>query len=562
MKKMKFFGIIIVLAIFYSCTKDFLDRYPLDSLNDENFWAQPSDLRAYSNQFYPILINPASVRDYDNQSDNKVPRSPNSYLWNEYVVPTTGGGWSTDDWSNIRAANYFLERYPEATGDQQLINSYVGEVRFFKALEYFRKVKRFGDVPWLNSDLQTDDEELLYQERDPRKVVMDSIMADLNYAIENLFEKDNVQNGRLHKDAAKALKARVSLYAGTYRKYHGLGDYEELLREAKNSALSIIESSNYAIYQTGNPERDYYNLFIQEDLSSNSEAILSRSFLMDVQTHNITRRQEESLTGLSKRMVESYLAKDGLPIALSNMYLGDDSLAMEIKNRDPRLWQTIDNENLPFKIDASGNPIYNEMPIIDPTYCTTGYCVIKFHSPDEAQWNANQATTDLMVFRYGEILLIYAEAAAELGEIAQNDLDISINKLRARVNMPHLTVDVGFQDPNWPNYGYEISPLLYEIRRERRVELAAEGFRWDDLVRWEAGQLIENPETIYGMKILSEMAERYGSRMDNITLTEDRLIDVYPGRGTREWDDKLYLYPIPLQELTLNPNMEQNPGWE
>lgn len=560
MKTLKYFGIFMIVSL-SSCNDDFMDRYPLDSSSDETFWQKPSDLESYSNRFYSSLVNPAEFRSFDNQSDSKVPSSPNSFLYNEYVVPTSGGGWSSADWANIRAANYFLVRYPSVEGDQAQINSYVGEVRFFRALDYFRKVKRFGDVPWLNKDLQTDDTEILYQARDSRELVVDSIIADLDYANEHLQEKGEVF-GRIHTDAAKALKARVALYEGTYRKYQGVGDPEALLQEAKNTALSLIQSGNYSLYQTGNPEMDYYNLFIQEDLTGNSEAILSRSFIADIQTHDVTRQMEQAATGFSKDMVESYLSDDGLPIALSDRYLGDASLEEEIQNRDPRLAQTIDNKSLPFKIDNAGNPVYNELPIIDPNDCTTGYCVMKFHSPEEEQWNANQATTDLFIFRYAEILLIYAEAVTELGEVTQDDLDISVNKLRDRVGMPHLTVDVGFVDPDWSNYGYEISPLLHEIRRERRVELAAEGFRWDDIVRWAAGELIEDPDSVLGMRISPEMAEQYGSRVDNVILTGDRLIDVYPGRGPRVWDDRLYLYPLPIQELTLNPDLDQNPGWD
>ncbi|MBI6117858.1 RagB/SusD family nutrient uptake outer membrane protein [Salegentibacter maritimus] len=561
MKRILILLLIASISVFYACNDDFMDRKPLDSISDDNFWNKPDDLRSFANRFYSILINPGSIRNFDNQSDVKVPRNPDNYLYGDYIVPTTGGGWSTGNWSNIRAANYFLTRYSEVVGDESMINSYVGEVRFFRALEYFNKVKRFGDVPWLNMDLNIDDTEILYGKRDSRKVVIDSILADLDFAIENLDEKDRVDNGRLHKAAAQALKARISLYEGTFRKYHGLGDYEELLKKAKNTSLQIIQSNNYSIYKNGQPGIDYYNLFIQENLENNPEVILSRSFISDIQTHNVTRQMEESYTGFSKKMVESYLVKDGLPIALSDLYLGDNTLSMEVENRDPRLWQTIDSKKLPFKIDEAGNPVYNELPIVDPNYCTTGYCVIKFHSPYEEQWNANQSDLDLIIFRYAEVLLIYAEAVAELGEIEQNDLDISINKLRERVAMPFLNVSVGFNDPNWPDYGYEINPLLHEIRRERRVELAAEGFRWDDLVRWKAGELVENPKTVYGMKISPEMAEKYGSRLENIQLTEEGYIDVYPDRGAPEWVDKMYLYPIPIQELTLNPDLEQNPGW-
>ncbi|MCG8310801.1 MAG: RagB/SusD family nutrient uptake outer membrane protein [Cytophagales bacterium] len=561
MKKTYLITIISSLFALYSCDDDFMDRVPLDALSDESFWAKESDLEAYANRFYRNLPS-GFARGLDNQSDNQVPNNPDTYLFDEYVVPSSGGGWSSGDWSEIRACNYFLTRYSSVQGNTDLINSYVGEVRFFRAWEYFNKIKQFGDVPWLNSDLGTDDTETLYGSRDSRIVVIDSILADLDYAIANLYEKDRAQIGRLHKDAGRAFKARVCLHEGTFRKYHGMGNFEGLLNEAKSAAGDIISSGNYDLYTTGDPEMDYYNLFIQQDLSGSSEAIMYRSYIKDIQMHNATRQMEESFTGFSKDLIESYLCKDGLPIDQSPLYLGDDSLEMELTGRDPRLRQSIDNKELPFKIEDSGAIIINELPVINPSFCTTGYYMMKYHSPDPAEWNANQSTIDWFVFRYSEVLLIYGEASVELGEAAQQDLDISINRLRDRVGMPHLTVDVGFLDSNWPDYDYEVSPLLHEIRRERRVELAGDGFRWDDLVRWKAGALTENPKTMLGMKVHPDIEEKYGSEMDNVTLTEDRLIQVYPGRGDRIWNDRLYLLPLPIEELVLNSNLVQNPGWE
>ena len=144
------------------------------------------------------------------------------------------------------------------------------------------------------------------------------------------------------------------------------------------------------------------------------------------------------------------------------------------------------------------------------------------------------------------MLLDYAEAKAELGECTQAVLDRTINLLRDRVGMPHLTVAVGFTDPNWPKWEVPISPLLNEIRRERRIETSAEGDRWDDLVRWKAGKLLENPKTILGTR----------------NPADGNLRVVYPGFTARKWDNKLYLYPIPTQEITLNPSLTQNPGWQ
>ncbi|MDE6528073.1 MAG: RagB/SusD family nutrient uptake outer membrane protein, partial [Muribaculaceae bacterium] len=166
----------------------------------------------------------------------------------------------------------------------------------------------------------------------------------------------------------------------------------------------------------------------------------------------------------------------------------------------------------------------------------------------------------VFIFRYAEVLLNYAEAMAELGECSQDVLDITINRLRDRVAMPHLSAEVGYADPNWPDYGYELSPLLYEIRRERAVELLGEGFRWDDIVRWKAGRLLENPKSMLGMKVSDAMKEAYDGF--SRTLNADGLMIVYPDKTSRTWDDKLYLHPLPIDETTLNPNLlPNNPGW-
>jgi hypothetical protein len=146
-------------------------------------------------------------------------------------------------------------------------------------------------------------------------------------------------------------------------------------------------------------------------------------------------------------------------------------------------------------------------------------------------------------------------------ECTQEVLDQTVNELRDRVEMPHLKVNVGFTDPNWPDYGYELSPLLYEIRRERAVELVGEGFRWDDIVRWKAGKLLEAPKSMLGMKVSDKLKEQYDSFSRE--LTQDNLLIVYPDRTTRKWDDKLYLHPLPIDETTMNPNLlPNNPGWE
>ncbi len=530
----------LAVVTFMACNDDFMDRYPLDKINDANYWQTPEDLKTYANQFYPILSRIDSWTT-DNMSDNQAPASINSFTWNEYVIPSSGGGWAKSDWGGIRSCNYFLNRYSKVKGDVTEIKKYVAEIKFFKAYYYHEKVKQFGDVPWLSSDLQTDSEELTAP-RDSRKLVMDSVISNLNIAIANLPESDS--NNRLTKYAALAFKARACLFEGTFRKYHNLGDHEKMLHEAASAALEIINSKKFSLYSTGDTINDFYNLFIQNDLVGNSEGIMIQRFIEDKKMHNRVRQLGEAGSGFTKDFAQTYLCKDGKPISISPLYKGDAVFADEFINRDPRMQQTIYTQARPYHVTASGEYQYQNVPQFDNGMCYTGYRIIKFFSPTQRDFEYQRCILDDFIFRYGEVLLIYAEAKAELGEATQVVLDQSINLLRDRVGMPHVNVNVAFVDTNWPNWEVSVSPLINEIRRERRVELAAEGFRFDDLRRWKAGKLLTSVKTYLGARDPS---------------TSDYRV-LYPGK-TRTWNDKLYLYPLPLNELVLNPQLTQNPGW-
>jgi len=565
------FSLIVKITLLFAitaCNDDYMERYPKDSLTDPSFWATTQDLESFVNGFYPLLATPSIFdRDcnllinMDDQSDNKTPSTPNSYLFGQDVPQATSSYWNANAWAKIRSANYFLARYQKAEGDATEIASYVAEVKFFRAWEYFKKVKLFGDVPWINKDLATTDDSYLYKARDSRNLVMDSVLADINYAVANLKDPSEVTTGRLHKYAALAFKSRVCLYEATYRKYRGLDDAGKFFTEAKNAAYAVMSSGLYSIYTTQNPQKDYYNLFIQPDLTKNTESILCMVYVEDMLTNSISHNTEaQGQTGFTKDFVESYLCTDGKPIGISPLYLGDDSLEMEMTNRDPRLRQTIDNKSMPYKIGDDGSALYNQYPRVN-TLCPTGYLQIKGHSPLASEYNLGLGINDAFIFRYAEVLLNYAEAVSELGELTQNDLDNSVNLLRDRVGLPHLTLSVGFTDPNWADYGYDLSPLLREIRRERRVELVSEEFRWDDIVRWKAGELLEKTKTLVGLRVPPEWKAQLP-----VTLFQDRifttnyLLQTY-STASRNWDDKLYLRWIPVQEITLNSNLVQNPGW-
>ncbi|MDO3628248.1 RagB/SusD family nutrient uptake outer membrane protein [Mucilaginibacter sp. BT774] len=549
--KNKYYLYMIVLAImaFASCKKDsFLNRYPLSDVSPQNFFKDETDLQLYCNQYYANLPIQGFV-DMDDNSDDKANASMNQFLAGTYTVPTTGGGW---DFGFIRTCNYFLANYSKANTTTDIKNIYVGETLFFRANDYWGKVKRFGDVPYINRYITDTSKSALYGTRMPHKQVMDSVLKDINFAVDHLPE--SAADGRVNKYIALALKARVCLWEGTYRKYFGAGDETPYLQAASDAAEQIMNSGQYNIYTTGHPQTDYYNLFIQDELQVNPEAIMPMRYLTTVLTNNFDRQLGEAGDGYSKDFVRSYLCSDGLPTSLSPLYKGDDTPDDEATNRDPRYKQEIATRGFDF---LNGDII--TLPRIGTSVTSTGYQPIKGRSSSIAAWNADQSTYDVFIFRYAETLLIEAEATAELGTCTQGILDATINKLRDRVGMPHMIITSLVKDPksDFPN----IPVLIDEIRRERRVELASEGFRSDDLHRWHAGTLINNPETVLGMKLTPALRAQYPpDQVGSIVTDANSYIEVYPG-SARTWDDKLYLYPIPTQELTLNPNLKQNPGW-
>ena len=575
---MKSKNIIYIICIFLiavtSCKRDsFLDRAPLSSISPQTFFKNETDLQLYCNQYYSNLPIQTFLRADDN-SDDKANQTINALLANTYTVPSgastgdipgtgaysagtatidgTGTNWN---FALIRACNFFLANYSRAQVTDAVKNNYAGETLFFRANDFWKKVKAFGDVPYINKYITDTSKSYLYAARMPHQQVMDSVLKDLNFAVDNIPVSPS-QPGRLTKYAALALKARVCLWEGTYRKYFAnAGDPTPYLQGAVDAAEQIMSSGTFHLYTTGNPQKDYYNLFIQEELQGNPEAILPARYLPSILTNDIDRQLGQNGDGYSKDFARSFLCTDGLPYSLSPLYKGDDTPDDEATNRDPRYPQQIATRGFDL---LNGDLI--TLPRIGTTNTSTGYQCIKGRSNSLAAWNAGQSTYDFFIFRYAETLLIDAEAHAELGSCTQTTLDNTINLLRDRVGMPHMVIASLVKDPKSDFPGVPV--LIDEIRRERRIELGSEGFRFDDMHRWNAGSLINNPETILGMKLTPELKAQYpASQVSSIVVDANNYIRVYPNFTTRVWSDKLYLYPIPTQEITLNPAIKQNPGW-
>lgn len=584
-------GLVVIFVGLPSC--DVTNEFPTDSFTDENYWTSTKNLELYANGFYENLGGANS--HLDEGTDVRATVTINDYLAGNYVVPQTDKKWN---WENLRGINHFLSNCYKVVGDASVINQYVGEVRFFRALDYFGKIKYFGDVPWYNTEMQLSDTALIYKKRDSRFLIVDSIVADLEFACEHIPEPSKVASGRLHKYVAYQQLARVCLHEGTLEKYSASAKLNErstmLLKKAVEAAKYIMDNGGYdlADLKFFSPQvdehhpLDYAALFSQtEDISSSKECVLARVYAPGLVVNSLSRDMEGPSSGMTKMMVNQYLCLDGKPIGTTDLYKGDETLSQEILNRDRRLYQTIQCEYLPYRylVKQDSIALPNNPPVIASTM-PTGFNVMKFHTPDPEQYTlAYSGHMQWFLYRYAEVLLIYAEARAELGELTQSDIDITINKLRKRAGVAPLDINNTTPTPveYKMDYGYNISDLLYEIRRERLVELYAEGFRWDDICRWRAGKLCTSPLSIYGITVSDETREQYdamyGTAVDSHVFDIDggnvatasyngkRYVKLYQTMGDGKgytWNDKLYLYPLPSEELSLNINLEQNPGWK
>ena len=588
MKKILYSALVFGAVALTACKVT--DLTPEERISDATFWSTVSDLELYCNSFYVDNLQGPDPR-LDRDTDNRFFNQPSNWLLGTTVVPnnSSDAGWT---WTNLRNINYFLTRYQKVQGLEVDINHYAGEMRFFRALEYFNKIKRFGDVPWYDRDLNINDEADLFKARDPRSFIVGKIIEDLEWAAKNMKLQSQVTKGRLHSMAAYHLLARVCLHEATQAKYRGTpnADANALFAKAAEAAKIVMDKGGYEIVKAEMEAQyripfvdptlpvfngktfptTYFSLFNRADLSTHKEAIMYRIYIKDVLMHNTPRVVTEWGVGGTKDLAESYLCSDGRPIAGNPLYLGDDSVTLEVLNRDPRMGQTLQNKTMTGNYENGKASLFGGVPPVNPQANPGGYAMIKFFHPDKIYQEAAGCDIDWFIFRYAETLLIYAEAKAELGQCDQAVLDATVNKLRDRVGMPHLTVGVGFTDPNWPDYGYAVSPLLHEIRRERRVELAFEGLRYDDMLRWGAiKSLMANSKTVMGINVSPALEARYPAgtfgndavRLNTTVVPGKRLIQPFPAVTSYPFQERCYLYPLPQDQLQINTNLKQNPGW-
>ena len=593
-KNIILYSFIALLSGTAGCS-DMLDQYPLDAISPETYYNNADELRSATNQFYGMF--PGAASGYTESADVVCTFNLPAEVQGIRTVPTSGGGWN---WEYLRAVNFYLS-HSVRCDDVDAREHFDGIARFFRAYFYFEKVKRFGEVPWFDRELSSTDPEL-FRPRDSRDFIMDKILDDLTYAINNISDKKDLYN--VTHWTALALKSRICLFEGTYRKYHGIPGYEKFLDECATASKLFIDNAPYAIYKTGaQPYRDLFSSMnaIEEEVILARDYDRAQNVMHEANANTLSPTYGRP--GMNKKIVNSYLMTNGDRFTdqpgYETMQYYD-----EMQNRDPRLTQTV---------VGPGYMRINSDKVESPNFSssTTGYQIIKWVT-DASGDGYMGSSNDYILFRAAEVYLNYAEAKAELGTLTQDDLKISIKKIRDRVGMPNIDMDAananpdpylcalesGYQNVTGPNKG-----VILEIRRERTIELLLEGFRYYDIIRWKEGKVFEQP---YKGMYFPGLTQGSGDNrydvfdMNDGTVGDKEKVDIciYTGKKPsvknirkfyklgdefvltngdkgniichdiekepRQWrEDRDYLYPIPTQERLLsNGTLSQNPNWD
>lgn len=556
-----------------------LDLEPKASLGDNLVWNNAENFQLFANQFYAWTRDFQMSVDYgsalndgphsDYRSDLIAAASLNPYSQGTNTIPTSDNNY-TNLYRRIYYTNLLLKN-AESFGDASSIAIPVGEAKFFRAYLHFELVQIWGDAILLTQPLDLDSEQL-YGKRNDRGEVIDQIILDLEDAA-NLLPEATSEAGRVTKYAALSMLSRVALYEGTWQKFHAGGSQTtnntarstELLTKAKDASKAVIDGGKHELFYNailGN--ESYRYLFILEDgvqcnpanlnKKDNSEYILAhRHRNGDGLGTNITHGMLANACFVTRKMANMYLCSDGLPIDKSPLFGNYATAVSEFANRDNRMNNTLLkngqqywNNDGKWRTTWTDEDLENSLTL--DVRSNSGYQNHKWGV--ERQVADAQESMDYPVIRYAEVLLSYAEAMYELnGTISDSDLDLSLNLVRQRVNINMPPLSNSFVAAN------SLS-MREEIRRERTIELFLEGYRIDDLKRWATAsqEMVGNQ---LGVQIRGTWFETNWSAQSR-QLDSDGCIILYDGRT---WSDKLYLYPLPADQLQLNPQLEQNPGW-
>jgi hypothetical protein len=527
-------------------------------------------------------------------SDYLAVKTVPTFVQENAFAPTLSSGW---DWGDLRNINYFIVNNNDPNVPESIRKNYTGIARFFRAYFYFEMVTRFGDVPWISKPLDVSDP-VLYGGRDSRALVMDSVMADINYACENITTTSDNTRSLVTKWVAYAFKSRLCLFEGTFRKYHtelGLtSSANTWLNEAATAAKKVMDEAGYTLNTSGGLGKSYRQIFINPSPLANEVLLASVMDLSLNELHDANWYWTSGTYGdkasFIRTFINTYLKLDGTPFTSTP---GWETMTFmdEVKDRDLRLKQTIrlgDYKRISGGVEIPGPPVFS--------YTFTGYQPIKWTLDDMYYDTRDLNINSIALFRLAEVLLNYAEAKAELGTLTDADWAATVGQLRARGGITNgLTAKPTEVDPYLQSvYFPDITdPVILEVRRERSIELSLEGFRFPDILRWKRGELMNQEWNGFYVPAL----------VTPLDLNEDGILDVAFYQGTkpspavsgvtyvdvsatvggktnpqllknstsgeltwmntikRKWEDKMYYYPIPQTDLITNPNLGQNPGW-
>lgn len=551
------FTIVLLLA---GCTKK-LDLYPLDSISQATFWKSASEFKLAANNLYNSLSQYQLTGDLESDIAYDVDNAISS---GTYVVNETDDNWNTPYYYIRRCNTIIASAENSAVSTDAEVIRFVAEAKFFRAWNYWMLFRLYGGVPIIKEALDINSE-LLYNARATRKETVDFILQDLSDAAENLPLKSALSSadvGRIAKGTAFALKSRIALFEGTWNKYRGSSDVNVYLDQAIESASNVINSTQYSLY-SGSGADSYRYLFIEKGDDS-PESILDDRYEVNVRGQGMSWTVLQGYLA-TKKLADMYLCNDGLPISKSPLFKGYDTRISEFQNRDSRMIMTFlipgslaEWKLFPDKIDS--------WPFFPQRNSNTGYITNKYRSEDRYGNTTQQQQHgfDTHIIRYAEVLLSFAEATYEKnGSISDADLNKSINIIRNRVGM--IPLSNAFVASN----GLD---MKQEIRRERTIELALEGYRYDDLRRWKTAE-IEMPQAIRGIKIvgsqwgtdqiiLSDIDKNpYSKAAYQSNADPSGFLIVEPAEGRNFDPAKHYLRPIPTKEILINNKLEQNPNW-
>ena len=579
-------GLLLATAVSFSSCDDFLTRDPQDTVTDvPSFWNNEENLRTsfldYYTYFFPGYRSSweradnfaeTNVADWTDDNAQEV-----ATLFTKVAPTSDAGNWN---FKKIRNMNLLLSRIQSSTLGEEAKNHWSGVARLFRAMEYAKLVQKFGDVPYYDAVVGSTDNEQLYRARDPRTTVMDKVNEDLAFACANIRVNDGTKGLTVNRAVAQGFASRIMLFEGTWQKYHANNTAKaaEYLKAAKDYAAALMQTNAYSIAPS------YKSLTTSEDLAGNPEIIMYRSYVENVVMHSLMSFQntEMEMSSPSRSFIDAFLTKNGLPIhqAGNTDYKGKE-YAKEIQNRDPRLADNIDEES---GLRLNG---------VAAVYAASGYYANRYVNKDlinKPGGMSNTNTTDAPVMKLNEVMLNYIEAAAELADLGQYtltqaDFDKTINAIRDRqsTQMPHVTLagnalKVNGVEINDPDRDATVTPILWEIRRERRVELAYEGLRFNDLRRWgklEYADMVKNKKLNMGAWINKADYPENADALAKITLCDENGNIVTGNEGyimpitevakMRVMADKDYLYPIPVDQITMYEThgfkLTQNPGW-